>query len=171
MKRIGKIIFWIVIIGIIAYVICSLRSSAKIRENNAILRNIGTDEIAVGYSNVYADVVSFDPRYIVEESKYEHDRQAGSTQETFVICSCQTVEGTTFWLIIPTWTYTGTIEYRGENWLNGVGAKMLAIAGPVIVYGVTASVIYGVILVILQSFRTILPTSQSAKWAFFVCLL
>ena len=48
---------------------------------------------------------------------------------------------------------------------------MLAIAGPVIVYGVTASVIYGVILVILQSFRTILPTSQSAKWAFFVCLL
>ena len=29
---------------------------------------------------------------------------------------------------------------------------MFSIAGPVIVYGVTASVIYGVILVLLQSF-------------------
>lgn len=29
---------------------------------------------------------------------------------------------------------------------------MFTIAGPVIVYGVTASVIYGVILVLLQSF-------------------
>ena len=66
---------------------------------------------------------------------------------------------------------TLSMEFKSENWLNGVGAKMFTIAGPVIVYGVTASVIYGVILVILQSFRTILPTSQSAKWAFFVCLL
>ena len=39
-----------------------------------------------------------------------------------------------------------------ENWVNGVGAKMFTVAGPVIVYGVTASVIYGVILVLLQSF-------------------
>ena len=44
------------------------------------------------------------------------------------------------------------IDYKSENWLNGVGAKMFTIAGPVIVYGVTASVIYGVILVLLQSF-------------------
>ena len=29
---------------------------------------------------------------------------------------------------------------------------MFAVAGPVIVYGVSASVIYGIILVILQSF-------------------
>ena len=44
------------------------------------------------------------------------------------------------------------IDFKSENWLNGVGAKMFTIAGPVIVYGVTASVIYGVILVLLQSF-------------------
>ena len=62
---------------------------------------------------------------------------------------------------------TLSIEFKSENWLNGVGAKMFTIAGPVIVYGVTASVIYGVILMLLQSFRTILPSSQSAKWAFF----
>ena len=47
---------------------------------------------------------------------------------------------------------TLSIEFKSENWLNGVGAKMFTIAGPVIVYGVTASVIYGVILVLLQSF-------------------
>ena len=44
------------------------------------------------------------------------------------------------------------IDFKSENWLNGVGAKMFTIAGPVIVYGVTASVIYGIILVLLQSF-------------------
>ena len=47
---------------------------------------------------------------------------------------------------------TLSIEFKSENQLNGVGAKMFTIAGPVIVYGVTASVIYGVILVLLQSF-------------------
>ena len=45
-----------------------------------------------------------------------------------------------------------SILTQPENWVNGVGAKMFTVAGPVIVYGVSASVIYGIILVILQSF-------------------
>ena len=32
-----------------------------------------------------------------------------------------------------------------EGFILGVGAKMFTIAGPVIVYGVTASVVYGLI--------------------------
>ena len=32
-----------------------------------------------------------------------------------------------------------------EGWILGVGAKMFKIAGPVIVYGTVASVVYGVI--------------------------
>ena len=32
----------------------------------------------------------------------------------------------------------------------GIGAKMFTIAGPVLVYGITASVIYGLILCIFQ---------------------
>ena len=44
------------------------------------------------------------------------------------------------------------IDFKSENWVNGVGAKMFTVAGPVIVYGVSASVIYGTILVLLQSF-------------------
>ena len=37
------------------------------------------------------------------------------------------------------------IEFKTENWINGVGSKMFIIAGPVIVYGVAASVAYGFI--------------------------
>lgn len=37
------------------------------------------------------------------------------------------------------------IEFKTEGYILGVGAKMFNIAGPVIVYGVSASVIYGVI--------------------------
>ena len=35
------------------------------------------------------------------------------------------------------------VEFKTENWVNGVGSKMFIIAGPVIVYGVAASVVYG----------------------------
>ncbi len=37
------------------------------------------------------------------------------------------------------------IEYKAEGFVLGVGAKMFTIAGPVIVYGVSASVVYGLI--------------------------
>lgn len=37
------------------------------------------------------------------------------------------------------------IEFKSEGFILGVGAKMFIIAGPVIVYGVSASVIYGFI--------------------------
>lgn len=37
------------------------------------------------------------------------------------------------------------IEFKSEGFILGVGAKMFTIAGPVIVYGTAASVIYGVI--------------------------
>ncbi len=37
------------------------------------------------------------------------------------------------------------IEFKAEGHILGIGVKMFAIAGPVIVYGTVASVIYGVI--------------------------
>ena len=37
------------------------------------------------------------------------------------------------------------IEFRAEGWVLGVGAKVFAIAGPVILYGTAASIIYGLI--------------------------
>lgn len=37
------------------------------------------------------------------------------------------------------------VEFKTEGFILGVGAKMFTIAGPVIVYGVSASVLYGFI--------------------------
>lgn len=37
------------------------------------------------------------------------------------------------------------VEFKTEGFILGVGAKMFTIAGPVIVYGVSASVVYGFI--------------------------
>lgn len=38
------------------------------------------------------------------------------------------------------------IEFKSEGQVMGVGAKMFTIAGPVLVFGITASAIYGLIL-------------------------
>jgi stage V sporulation protein AC len=38
------------------------------------------------------------------------------------------------------------MEFKSEGLVLGLGAKMFTIAGPVLVYGTTASVIYGLIL-------------------------
>ena len=40
---------------------------------------------------------------------------------------------------------SAAIEFKTEGFILGVGAKMFTIAGPVIVYGVSASVVYGLI--------------------------
>ena len=37
------------------------------------------------------------------------------------------------------------VEFKTEGFILGVGAKIFTIAGPVIVYGVSASVVYGLI--------------------------
>ena len=42
------------------------------------------------------------------------------------------------------------IEFKSEGLILGLGAKMFTIAGPVLVYGITASVIYGIVLCLLQ---------------------
>lgn len=44
------------------------------------------------------------------------------------------------------------IEFKSEGQVLGLGAKMFTIAGPVLVFGVTASVIYGLILYIFGWF-------------------
>ncbi len=44
------------------------------------------------------------------------------------------------------------VEFKTEGFVLGVGAKMFTIAGPVIVYGVSASVIYGFIYWLIQVF-------------------
>ena len=48
---------------------------------------------------------------------------------------------------------SAAIEFKTEGFILGIGAKMFTIAGPVIVYGVSASVVYGLIYWICQMFK------------------
>ena len=43
------------------------------------------------------------------------------------------------------------IDYKSEGFIAGMAAKMFQIAGPVIVFGTLASVVYGVVLLLMQS--------------------
>lgn len=45
------------------------------------------------------------------------------------------------------------IEFKSEGYIMGLGAKMFVIAGPVLVYGIASSVIYGIILCIIDLFK------------------
>ena len=44
------------------------------------------------------------------------------------------------------------VEFKTEGFILGVGAKMFTVAGPVIVYGVSAGVVYGLIYWIILFF-------------------
>ena len=44
------------------------------------------------------------------------------------------------------------MEFRSEGMVLGVGAKLFVVSGPVIAYGTLASTVYGIILMLLQSF-------------------
>ena len=44
------------------------------------------------------------------------------------------------------------MEFKSEGFVLGLGAKMFIIAGPVIVYGITAAVVYGLILFFMGAF-------------------
>lgn len=41
------------------------------------------------------------------------------------------------------------LEFKSEGLILGTAAKMFTIAGPVLVYGISASILYGIVLVIL----------------------
>lgn len=44
------------------------------------------------------------------------------------------------------------LDFKSEGFVLGLGAKMFVIAGPVLVYGISASVIYGIIYFVMTSF-------------------
>lgn len=44
------------------------------------------------------------------------------------------------------------LDFKSEGYVLGLGAKMFVIAGPVIVYGISASIVYGIIYYITTLF-------------------
>lgn len=44
------------------------------------------------------------------------------------------------------------LEFKSEGMVTGTAAKLFVVAGPVLVFGISASVVYGLILVALERF-------------------
>ena len=42
------------------------------------------------------------------------------------------------------------LEFKSEGFITGMSAKMFVIAGPVLVFGIAASVVYGIFLTIIK---------------------
>jgi len=42
------------------------------------------------------------------------------------------------------------MEYKSEGYVMGVGAKMFTVAGPVLVYGISSSILVGIICFIFK---------------------
>ena len=42
------------------------------------------------------------------------------------------------------------LEFKSEGFVTGTGSKLFTVAGPVLAYGISASVVYGVILWLIQ---------------------
>ena len=42
------------------------------------------------------------------------------------------------------------MEFKSEGYVLGLGAKMFVIAGPVLVYGITASIVCGLIMALIK---------------------
>ena len=44
------------------------------------------------------------------------------------------------------------LEFKSEGFVTGLGAKLFTVAGPVLVFGISASVLYGIVLYIIGLF-------------------
>ena len=44
------------------------------------------------------------------------------------------------------------LEFKSEGFVTGMAAKLFTVAGPVLVFGISTSVIYGLVLCLLKSF-------------------
>lgn len=45
------------------------------------------------------------------------------------------------------------LEFKNEGFITGTAAKLFTVAGPVLAYGISASIVYGIILWIIGLFR------------------
>lgn len=43
------------------------------------------------------------------------------------------------------------LEFKSEGFVTGTGAKLFTVAGPVLVFGISASILYGILLVLFFS--------------------
>lgn len=103
------------IIAIVSIVsICLAVSNIRTEEFNSELRNFATEPMKDEYTNVYADVVSMEPEYFVYEYKTSNGIKIGDEDLWGIVCSCETVEGETIWVVFDVIEYPGG-SYTEEN--------------------------------------------------------
>ena len=102
-------------------------------------------------------------RYMLEYAGLSGDELAGATSIVLIFLGCF-LTGLGVYDRIGRYAGAGSIvpitgfansvtspaiEFKTEGWIYGMAAKMFTVAGPVIVFGVAASVVYGVILMLM----------------------
>ena len=130
----GELIRYI-IIGIISlsFVVVSIVHVSKQNRNdkyNGELRNFATETMCEDFTNVYADVISIEPKHYVYE--YVTDRTGTKLNDgdlTEIVCECKTVEGKNIYVSFFYWecpAYNSfqddeKVEYSIENPLKITG--------------------------------------------------
>lgn len=99
---------------VLALIIGFVVKSVRTEEFNAELRNFATEPMKDEYTNVYADVISIEPEYFVYQYKEKRGIKIGSDTLWGIVCSCETVEGKTIWVVFDILEYPGG-SYTEEN--------------------------------------------------------
>ena len=95
----GVLIVFIVVV----LVIYGIQENQK-EKYSGELRNFATDEMSEDFTNVYADVVSIQPKHYVY--KYATNRTGIKLNDgdlTQIVCECETVERKTIWVSFFYW--------------------------------------------------------------------
>lgn len=75
---------------------------------NSQLRNMATEEMSDGFSNVYADIVSISPEYFLYYGKkLSSGEKVTDSKVSYVICRCETIEGSQLWINFRASDYPG----------------------------------------------------------------
>ena len=93
-KRVKIVLISAVVFAIIVWFGMTLKDDMYRGES----RNIDTDYIEEGFTNVYVDVVSIEPVHFVYEYKATNSGMTyGDGKFEEIVCKCETVEGKVFW--------------------------------------------------------------------------
>ena len=98
------IILGVVFIFIVGSLIIYGVQDNKDIKHNEQLRNFATEEMNEDFTNVYADVVSIEPKHYVY--KYATNRTGLKLNDgdlTQIVCECETIEGETIWVSFLYW--------------------------------------------------------------------
>lgn len=106
------LIIFVIICSLVVLAMVGMVRSAKNNLNNRKLRNFATESMTADYTNVYADIVSMEPKYFIyTKSNYMY---LGITE---IVCKCKTVEGKTIWICVDLLEYPGGSAHDEDSFV------------------------------------------------------